>query len=248
MVERSMYTVGGTVQAGSGLYVTRKADDELLALCRASDFAYILADRQIGKSSLMIRTKQQLDHEGIQSVIIDLEEIGVVKVSAEAWYLGLLAEIEEQLELKTDVTGWWQQHSYLSIAQRFASFFQQVLLAEISSPIVIFVDEIDSTLSLDFTDDFFTVIRALYDARSRMPQLRRLSFVLIGVATPGDLIQDATRTPFNIGQQVDLSDFTVEEALPFAKGLGLSPAKARQILDWVLAWTGGHPYLTQRLC
>ena len=121
-------------------------------------------------------------------------------------------------------------------------------MAEVSEPIVIFVDEIDTTLSLEFTDDFYAAIRYLYVARSTDSNLRRLSFVLIGVATPGDLIRDAKRTPFNIGQRVDLTDFTKEEALPLAEGLGLPSDKAQQVLGWVLDWTGGHPYLSQRLC
>ena len=77
---------------------------------------------------------------------------------------------------------------------------------------MIFVDEIDTTLRLDFTDDFFTAIRFLYQLRAVDATLQRLSFVLIGVATPGDLIKDVARTPFNIGHRIELTDFTVEEA------------------------------------
>jgi WD40 repeat protein len=127
-------------------------------------------------------------------------------------------------------------------------FFKEVLMAEEAEPVVIFVDEIDSTLSLDFTDDFFAAIRYLYVARAQEPVFQRLSFVLIGVATPGDLIQDPKRTPFNVGQRVDLADFTLAEALPLAAGLGLPESQAEQVMGWVLKWTGGHPYLTQRLC
>src|SRR5581483_9682192 len=81
-----------------------------------------------------------------------------------------------------------------------------------------------------------------------VPEFRLLSFVLIGVATPSDLIRDPRRTPFNIGRQVDLTDFTPAEAQPLAAGLGLPDDNAEQVLGWVLGWTGGHPYLTQRLC
>lgn len=56
MLETPFYTVGGTVQAGQGRYIARAADAELLALCRAGTFAYILSARQMGKSSLMLRT------------------------------------------------------------------------------------------------------------------------------------------------------------------------------------------------
>ena len=127
----------------------------------------------------------------------------------------------------------------LGITLRLTRFFQEVVLAEVSEPIVIFVDEIDTTLSLEFTDDFYAAIRYLYVARSTDSNLRRLSFVLIGVATPGDLIRDAKRTPFNIGQRVDLTDFTKEEALPLAEGLGLPSDKAQQVLGLGAGLDGG---------
>src|SRR4051812_10334452 len=94
----AFYTVGGTVQAGSGLYIPRHSDDELLELCRQAAFAYVLAPRQLGKSSLMIRTAERLQEEGILSVIIDLTQLGV-QLTAEAWYLGLLTVLEDSLML-----------------------------------------------------------------------------------------------------------------------------------------------------
>ncbi len=201
----------------------------------------------MGKSSLMVRTAQTLMEEGIRSVIVDLQELGA-SVTAEQWYFGFLVKLDDQLMFDTDVVSWWQQHEHLGVSQRLTQFFEKVLLAEVEGQVVIFVDEIDSTLSLNFTDDFFIAIRYLYVARATNPEFGRLSFVLMGVATPGDLIRDAKRTPFNIGQRVDLTDFTLEEALPLAEGLGLPSDKAKQILRQVLKWTGGHPYLTQRLC
>jgi hypothetical protein len=246
----AIYTIGGTVQANEqGLYIARDADAELLRLCRESTFAYVLTPRQMGKSSLMIRTAERLIEDGWQAVIIDLTQVGA-QISAEDWYRGLLTLIADQLMLTTNIADWWQRHDYLGVTQRLTRFFQQVVLPEVASPIVIFVDEIDTTLSLNFTDDFFAAIRFLYVARATEPEFRRLSFVLIGVATPGDLIRDAKRTPFNVGQRVELTDFTLTEAMPLAAGLGLVGTAAEQTLGWVLHWTGMHynPYLTQRLC
>ena len=247
MTEAQIFTVGGTVQASNGLYIARRADDELLALCHGGNFGYVLTPRQLGKSSLMVRTAEQLTAEGTRSVIIDLSQIGV-QVSPEEWYLGLLSMIEEQLDLDTNAVNWWRERGHLGVTQRLTMFFEEVLLKEVDAPVVVFVDEIDTTLSLNFTDDFFAAIRYFYNARAVSKDVRRLSFVLIGVATPGDLIRDPQRTPFNIGQRVDLTDFTLEEALPFAAGFGLADREARRVLGWVLKWTGGHPYLTQRLC
>jgi WD40 repeat protein len=243
----SIYTVGGAVQADQGIYITRRADEELLALCRSGTFAYVLTARQMGKSSLMVSTAERLSETGVRSVIIDLEKFGT-QAAAEAWYVDLIDEIADQLKLATDVVAWWQARGHLGMAHRLVDFFRAVLLVEIATPVIVFVDEIDTTLSLPFADDFYAAVRSLYEARAHSADLKRLSFVLIGVATPGDLIRDAKRTPFNIGQRVDLSDFSFDEALPFADGFGLPPKRARRLLAWVLRWTNGHPYLTQRLC
>ncbi len=252
MTKQSVFTTGGTVQAGSGVYLRRPADEDLLLRCRQGYLTYVLTPRQMGKSSLMVETATRLQKEGIRCVIIDLTALGVHGAGAEQWYLGLLTLIEEQLELSTDVVSWWQDYQHLSLTQRMTKFMQEVLLVEVQKQVVIFVDEIDSTLSLNFTDDFFAAIRYLYVTRAYEENLKRLSFVLIGVATPGDLISDPQRTPFNIGQRVDLNDFTLTEIMPLqeeiAKKLNLSTEQVKQLMTKVLYWTGGHPYLTQRLC
>ncbi len=253
MANSNIYTPGGTVQAGRGLYISRQADEELLQLCQEGKYAYVLTSRQMGKSSLMIETARRLQQRGTTSIIIDLSDIGVADATAENWYRGVALEIENKLEeegqaLTTDVYEWWEAHSPLTITQRFTRFFRDVLLKELEGRVVVFIDEIDTTLKLGFTDDFFIAIRALYTTRAQSPSYERLSFVLIGVATPANLILDAHRTPFNIGHRVDLTDFTAAEAWPLAAGLGVNEADQANVFDQILAWTGGHPYLSQQLC
>jgi len=94
MANPTIYTVGGTVQAGGGIYIPRQADEELLGLCRSGTFAYVLTPRQMGKSSLMVRTAQTLTDEGIRSVIVDLQELGA-NVTAEQWYFGFLVKLDD---------------------------------------------------------------------------------------------------------------------------------------------------------
>jgi hypothetical protein len=67
-------------------------------------------------------------------------------------------------------------------------------------------------------------------------------------AAPSDLIRDPWTTPFNVGRRMELHDFTEAEAAPLAQGLGCEAPLAATLLNRILYWTGGHPYLTQRLC
>jgi len=249
------YSVGGTVQASGGYYVERSADGELLDLCLRGEFAYVLTSRQMGKSSLMIRTAdtlRQCKNTGADRavpVIVDLTGLGTPG-DPETWYRGFLLEVVRKLDQELKLTGqvelvpqflqWWQRQAEvgMGITQRFTQFFADVILAQVPGRVVVFVDEIDTTLSLAYTDDFFVAIRYFFTSRAENPAFQRLSFVLLGVATPGDLIIDSKRTPFNIGRRVELTDFTLAEAAPLKAGLGLAPEQAEAVFEQVWAWTG----------
>lgn len=245
-MHENRYTVGGTVPPGA-LYIERTADAELMKSCLQGELAYILTSRQMGKSSLMVRTASKLRDSGILPIVIDLTSIGVL-TNEEQWYLSILDEFAQILNLKTDLYDWWGENSRFGVTRRFVKFMTDVILNEIPEQIVVFVDEIDTVLSLTFTDDFFSSIRFLYTNRSQDPRLSRLSFVLIGVASPTELIRSSTRTPFNVGRRIELSDFTIDQVLLLSKFWNATPDAAKILLDRIVFWTNGHPYLTQKLC
>jgi tetratricopeptide (TPR) repeat protein len=242
------FVAGGTLRPNTPSYVERPADDELFNRVMGGEFCYILTARQMGKSSLMIRTARRLREQGVHSVVIDLTKVGI-DVSADQWYLGLLTQLKRNLRLAVDLEQWWADHQALGPVQRFTDFLHDVLLQEVKGQVVIFMDEIDTTLNLAFSDDFFAAIRFLYNARATDPIYEKITFVLLGVAIPADLIKDRTRTPFNIGQAIDLTDFSRQDAKILQQGLWTAyPQGADTIFERVFYWTNGHPYLTQKLC
>ncbi len=247
MAEAVRYITGGTLPADAPFYQVRAADRELYEYCLAGQFAYVLTSRQMGKSSLMARTAKKLQAEGIVTPIIDLTSIGAQGVTAEQWFFGFLSQIESFCAPATDLMTWWEYHHRKPYAQRFVDYLTDVVLKETTVQIVVFVDEIDSTLGLGFTDDFFASIRSLHNSRSINPDLYRLSFVLLGVATPGELIGDQARTPFNIGQRVELNDFDQHQIESLLTLLDLG-GKTSTAAGYILKWTGGQPYLTLKLC
>ncbi|UCH96333.1 MAG: AAA-like domain-containing protein [Candidatus Aminicenantes bacterium] len=229
-------------------YIQRKADKELYEHILKGDFCYVLTPRQMGKSSLMARTADRLKKEDVQSAIVDLTQIGTEKESADRWYYGIAYRIAKELAINIKLKPWWEQREKLSALQRLIEFFEDVVLTMTNKQVVLFVDEIDTTIALPFTDDFFAAVRACYNARATKIEYQRLNFVLLGVAGPSDLIKDTQRTPFNIGHRIDLADFTFEEARPLSIGLGLDNTQGKKALKRIIHWTGGHPYLTQKLC
>lgn len=246
------YQVGGSLTNDAPSYVERKADSELYKALKIGEFCYILNSRQMGKSSLLVRTKHRLEAEGFRCTALDVTGIGSENITPEQWYKGVVSQLWLGFDLlgQVNLKTWWQEQSDLPPLQRLSRFVSNIILPNFEGDrIVIFIDEIDSILSLPFPiDDFFALLRFFYNQRAIASEYQRITFAIFGVATPSDLIRDKKRTPFNIGQAIPLSGFTFAEAQPLVKGLSPDEQEARERLTEILTWTGGQPFLTQKLC
>ncbi|WP_414755833.1 AAA-like domain-containing protein [Anabaena sp. CCY 9910] len=243
------YIFSGSLPENASTYVKRQADDELYEALLQGRFCYVLNSRQSGKSSLRVRTMSRLSEAGVECAAIDLSSISIQTATQENWYADLIVKLIDSFVLDVDFKSWWEQNNVNSPLLRFSNFLTKILLTEITENIVIFIDEIDSVLSLNFpTDDFFAFIRSCYNLRVDNPEYNRLTFCLLGVASPTSLIQDKNRTPFNIGQAISLKGFQLHEIEPLEKGLHGQFTNPHIIMQEILQWTGGQPFLTQKLC
>ena len=247
-IAQSFYVVGGTMRADARSYVRRDADEELYQGLMENEFCHVLTARQMGKSSLMLRTATRLRESGIGVAALDLTGIGT-NLSSEQWYSGLIVQLGDRLNLEDQLLEFWQANLSVGPMQRWISAIRKVVLPLHPGRLAIFIDEIDAVASLGFsTDEFFSGIRECYNLRNENADINRLTFCLLGVANPSDLIRNTRTTPFNVGRRIELNDFSAQEALPLAQGLGRSADENYALLKRVFYWTNGHPYLTQRLC
>jgi ABC-type branched-subunit amino acid transport system substrate-binding protein len=252
------YQIGGNLPPDALTYVKRETDDQLYKTLKAGKFCYVLNSRQMGKSSLWVKTKQRLEAEKFVCVAITLSGIG--KGTREEWYGSIVKRLLKGFsphfssQIKINWRTWSSEHGGTTI-DRLKTLVEEVILTLMPSEIkvVIFIDEIEYVRNLGskedrFTDDFFMWIRDCYNNRSVNLDYNRLTFCLLGVATPSDLIENKTVTPFNIGQAITLKGFIASEVGPLMIGLAGNVDNPSAVMTQILYWTGGQPFLTQRLC
>jgi WD40 repeat protein len=244
------YVVGGPVQPRRGCYVERPADRQLVEKLREGEYCHVLAPPQTGKSSLAARAARELRKQGYLTAVVDLGQTVGRDRGGEAgrWYYGIAYRIVRDLRLTVDLQHWWQEKKPLSPLQRINEFFWEIVLANTRSPVIIFLDEIESVADLEFAADLFVAVRACHDARAAEPDYERLRFALFGTALPLDSAGVSGLSLFDVGRRIDLNDFAFEEARVLCREIGMEPGDAERALYRVFYWTGGHPYLTQKMC
>lgn len=244
------YVVGGPVQPRRGCYIQRTADKHLIDKLREGEYCHVFAPPQTGKSSLVARAARELRRQGFLTAVVDLSQtVGRDRESeAGRWYYGVAYRIVRDLRLGVDLQHWWQEKKPLSALQRITEFFWEVVLSNSRSPVVIMLDHVEAVTGLEYAADLFHAVHASRDARASEPDYERLNFALFGTVLPEDPA-GKSRTPLlEIGRRIDLTDFSFEEARPLCRELGLDSGNAERALYRVFYWTGGQPYLTQKLC
>lgn len=241
------YYLSGTVPLEYSTYVKRAADSELYEKLKMGSFCYVINSRQMGKSSLSIRTREKLKAEGFACISVDLS---IKENDNNRWYNTLIFEIIEELRISDIINpfDWLKDNKTIENSKSFFNLIEKILSLNGKQKIFIFIDEIDSILNFPEKDNFFATIRFFYNNRAKNPIFNNITFALFGATSPSHLMQDINKTPFNIGEAIHLEGLRIENCIPLIDCFNQNSQNPKALMEAILYWTGGQPFLTQKLC
>lgn len=247
-----VFQVGGALGAEHmNAYIERQADTDVLnALTnlRAMDYLLIIEPRQQGKTSLISHLiDQHMLRGNTVFVYLDLEDFDCG--NEQCWCADIWNELIQQCSMLSNLAGipvptrvreWREQMECLAARAHQAQRRLVIVLDEI--------ENIQRNQDQTWSRTFFAAIRKLYNLRRVRPSLNSLTFMLVGVFHPRDLIPDGVTSPFNIAHRVRLADFGLEQVQELVSKGSWSKGQVTALVPRIHYWTGGQPYLTQVLC
>ncbi|RUT01490.1 hypothetical protein DSM106972_065870 [Dulcicalothrix desertica PCC 7102] len=135
MTNNYEYEVGGSLEENAPIYVIRQADTDLYENLKAGVFCYIFNSRQMGKTSLIVRTMKKLQALGYACTSLDFS------VRGSQWYAGILYKLVMNFNIGNPseyLHNWWQQRGAITPVERLEDFIETVLLTSIQSKMIIF--------------------------------------------------------------------------------------------------------------
>jgi hypothetical protein len=244
MTTVSPFLETGAMPGDSRFYVERSADRLVEQLSGEPGQTLIVKGyRQSGKTSMLNRLHAASSET---SCFLDFQALGSDRFKTSDQLFPALAQMITD-ELATDVKPrdvWLDERDP---QQNLTLFVEEVLKSYQDKPLRIIFDETDRAFAFEATrHDLFSMIRSWHNRRARTtrPQWRQLDLVVAHSTDPALWITDPTQSPFNVGTEIRLEDFGLDEIddlnLRYGEPLRSTP-EAQRLMDLV----AGHPYLVR---
>ena len=234
----------GTIDMQSHFYVVRDTDAIALeAIKRQGVTITIKGPRQMGKSSLLIRTIRAATNLGKRVAFLDFQLFDKTALSsADVFFRQFCSWMSDELDLEDKTEECWK--APLGNSQRCARYVSRYLLKELKGPLVLAMDEVESIFETDYRTDFFSMLRSWHNSRATQATWKQLDLALVTSTEPYQLIENLNQSPFNVGEVIEMCDFNAAQVADLNQRHN-SPLNQEQ-LNQLMALLSGHPYLVRR--
>ena len=201
---------GGAIDVDDPRYVRRKEDDTAAGLMAAKGVTLVIkGSRQMGKSSLLMRTIAAAMKLNKRCALVDFQVLGQETLRSSSSFFRRFAEaIAGQLDLQHDISKVWD--AGLSDSQNLTRYMEKQILQPLDTQFLLAIDEADILFQADFLYDFFGMLRSWHNSRAnpiKKGLWKKLDLVLVTSTEPYLFIDRPHESPFNLGEVMPLFDF-----------------------------------------
>jgi hypothetical protein len=225
------------------LYVRRTGDNEAVKNLQNGNYITIIEPRQQGKTSLIYDLRRRSELRDFRWLYIDC--IRLRMNSPEDWYQDLCERLKilmAQVMPECAPAEEWRGHNdWRNFLAKLAG-----VMMEQNRRMVIVLDEVGA-IQFKGSNEFFAVLREIYNARGPEKYFQYLTFVLVGTFSLSELISNPFTSPFNVAVRIRLEDFSRNELTELSAKYGLSGLEAERVAKSIHEWTSGQPYLSQMM-
>lgn len=239
---------GGQIPLNSPFYIDRPPIESRCqeTILEKGTLIRIKAPKLMGKTSLMARVIEQARNKGYRTVVLNFQLADEqVYADLDRFLQWFCACVGKGLDLPNQLPEYWDE--VFGSNYNATDYFENYLLAEIDSPLVLALDNVDRVFAHpEIASDFFGLLRAWYekakygDNGSDIWQKLRLVVVH---STEVYIPLNLNQSPFNVGLSVELPLLTSSQVQELAR---------RYELDWstkqveqLMSLVGGHPHLVR---
>jgi DNA-binding SARP family transcriptional activator len=240
--------IGGAVLLDSPFYVERLADGQFrAAVARGDSIVLVKGISEVGKTSLLARGLQHAREMGARVVLTDLQRLNADHLaSAESFCRTLAQWIADQVSPDVAPEEVW--HPRRGPSANLHQYLRRAVLDRTEEPVVWALDEVDRLFECTFGSEIFRLFRSWHNERAMDPSgpWRRLTLGMAYATEVHLFITDLNQSPFNVGTQLTLEDFTLEQLVELNRRYA-SPLTGESEVRRLYRLVSGHPYLV-RLC
>ncbi|AFY77765.1 hypothetical protein Ple7327_2467 [Pleurocapsa sp. PCC 7327] len=206
----------------------------------------IKAPEKMGKTSLLKGILAYAETCGYRKVYLNLRAAeGAMFASLDKFLRWFCANISRELGLKPMLDDYWDEELFGSLVSCQA-YFQSYLLEQLNSPLALGLDNVDRIFEYpDIARDFLPMLRYWHEEANNLPIWQNLRLVIAN-STEVYIKLDANQSPFNVGRQVKLPGFNLEQVQLLAKHYGLDwteDVEMQKFASALIEMVDGHPYL-----
>ncbi|NES81297.1 MAG: hypothetical protein F6K10_07735 [Moorea sp. SIO2B7] len=233
------------VSKPSNLYVERSPTESICyrKILQPATLIRIKAPQKMGKTLLMNNIFTHAAQKGYQKVLLNLLEFNEdLLTTLDKFLLSFCSRVGYQLKLPNKPADDWDE--YLGASGNCKAYFEKYILSNIDKALVFGLDNVDHIFPYDkVAPDFFGLLRAWHEEGKRNEIWEKLRLV-VAYSTEVNVRLDINQSPFNVGTQIDLPEFSLQQLQELAQRyeLNLDIVKIKQLREMV----GGHPYLVKQ--